>query len=159
MRQRKFLKFYELFPSISVAARRAQISKRHVYRWKRLSPWFRAQCNRAEAEALDNVDGTIFERGLESERDQLLMFIAKHRIAAYQPKPKEVTVTNRGGVPTSMSVDIENVQISASALTDEEIVTMKRILAKMGAAELTDLFLNPAPEDLMDVPAVPAVEP
>jgi hypothetical protein len=149
IRQRKFLEQYARYGSIEIAADVANVSWRHVYRWKRCSKWFERRCEIALAQYLDRVEGTIVKKGVDDLDLAALMFVARHRIPAYQAKPRELPPSP--SAPPA-KVNISSTNIAFGHFTDEEMETFGRLLKKCGVPEE---LLNPAPADVIEADAGP----
>jgi hypothetical protein len=98
---------------------------------------------------LDRVDGTIARKAVDNLELPALTFIARHRIPAYMPKPKEVQHKHEG--PSPANVSISSTSIAFGHFTDDELETLDRLLKKAGVPEH---LLNPAPP-IVDVEGQP----
>jgi hypothetical protein len=78
-----------------------------------------------------------------------LTFIAKHRIPAYMPRPKEVQHKHDG--PPPANVTVSSMSIAFGHFTDDELETLDRLLKKAGVPEH---LLKPAPS-IVDVEGQP----
>ena len=81
-----------------------------------------------------SVEGTIVKKGVDDLELAALTFIARHRIPAYRPQPKQV-----------VNISSTQVNVSVGHFTDEELETFERLLRKAGVPEH---MINPAPVDV-----------
>jgi hypothetical protein len=112
-----------------------------VHYWKRNNLWFKRRCQIGLEQFLDRIEGTIVKKGVDDLELPAPMFIARHRIPAYQQKPKELTHRHDLPVGTSVSTTVTRVD----HFTDEELETLNRLLMKAGVPEH---LLQPPPIDV-----------
>ena len=101
--------------NVSEAARKAGIGRSSVYEWRSEDAGFAAAWDEAEAEAIDNLEGKVYERALSGQSDRLAEILLKaHRPEKYVERYRS-EITGKDGGP----VEYRN-------LSDEEVAARIR---------------------------------
>src|SRR5436305_14060004 len=72
----RWLRMYRKCGNISVACQAADVTRGHVYRWRRLRPEFAAAWDEAREDAYDSLEEIAWQRAKRSS-DTLLIFLMK----------------------------------------------------------------------------------